>query len=378
MIKFLGSLSFALILIGCTLLFAIAGTLIESVSGSHQFAALFTYQNPFFRLLLWLYFVNILFSSLSRMPFQKKHLPFLSTHLGLLLLLVGLFCKNHFGLQGVCALSEGSGTSQILIPNSYALQIESPDKRSLIRLKPKKLGPLSLQHDDLELTLIEWTPHVEEKIEAIISFNAEGKHYTADLNQDAIYIYDKGYGGYAAFAKLPPNHPQSELIAPLTRSWRPLPLPTKREEATPRIRLLASSATHSEIGTFAYDKYGQKFKWPILGGSYLLRFQSHLKQLPIHLRLHSAQQINYPGTTTPYSYEAKLSFDSQEAILSMNHVYEKKGYRFYLANMIPAASGIQQVQIVVNYDPTKYFLTYPGAFFLVLGILLLYVKKRIC
>ena len=34
------------------------------------------------------------------------------------------------------------------------------------------------------------------------------------------------------------------------------------------------------------------------------------------------------------------------------------------------------LQIVVNYDPAKYWLTYPGAIILSLGILLLFWQKR--
>jgi hypothetical protein len=127
---------------------------------------------------------------------------------------------------------------------------------------------------------------------------------------------------------------------------------------------------------FSYDKYAQKLKWPILGGRYLIRFQSHRREIPIHLRLHAARQINYPGTNKPYSYEATVSFDGQEHKLSMNKVFEKNGYRFYLANLCASPSGMQHIQVVVNYDPAKYILTYPGAICLVLGALLLYLRKR--
>lgn len=440
MIKALGGLYFAIALIVCTLLVVIAGTFFESATSSHAFAARLTYQNPFFRLLLWLYFINILCAALSRYPFQTKHIPFLLTHLGLLLILLGVFVKNHVGVQGTVALAEGSGTNKCLLPDTYALHIESPKSSSLVELKQERLGPLQLKSDALELTLLEWTPHSEERLEGfikgdygylvglppfkvkekgateslktpeyaiyayqecdkdaitfpgtsslffitdsakkehLIAFNEKGERYDYDVNGDAYFVYNKGYGGYAFFAELPTHFPELELIAPITRSWKTLPLPKKREEATPRIRLLATSKKNSEIVTLNLDRYGQKFKWPILGGEYLIRFQSNQKELPIHMRLHAAKQINYPGTNQPYSYEATMIFDDQEEVtLSMNHVFEKKGYRFYLANLVAASSGIHHVQIVVNYDPAKYFLTYPGAILLALGAALLYLRKR--
>ena len=63
-----------------------------------------------------------------------------------------------------------------------------------------------------------------------------------------------------------------------------------------------------------------------------------------------------------------------ETILSMNHVHETwDGYRFYLSNITPVdESEPQRVQIVVNHDPAKYLLTYPGAVAVAIGIFLLF------
>ena len=57
----------------------------------------------------------------------------------------------------------------------------------------------------------------------------------------------------------------------------------------------------------------------------------------------------------------------------MNHVHETwDGYRFYLANMTPSEVGsVKKVQIIVNLDPGKYWLTYPGGIMVVVGSLLL-------
>lgn len=430
--KFLGSLYFAILLIVFTLLFVIAGTVLESLQDSHLYAARFTYHNPVFQLLLWLYFINILFSAVSRFPFKKKHIPFLLTHLGLLLLLMGVFIKNHFGTQGTLLLPEGSASSQILLPNSFALQIESPETKTWIGIKKNQLGPLS--NSLVQLTILEWTPHVEEHYEGfikdgwghviglppfelekplltthytlyatqtdnldtlvfpghaalylikdpdnqehIVAYTEQAERFSTPIHSDTFLIYNKGYGGYALFAELPPHFPQLELITPLTRKFISKPLPQKREELTPKIRLLVEEGDQKEVITLSYDRYSQKFKWPILGGKYLIRFQSNTKNIPVHLRLKSAKQINYPESNQPYSYEAKVLIDEKEATLNMNHVYEKQGYRFYLSNLSSSELGANHVQIVVNHDPAKYILTYPGSILLALGILLLYFQKR--
>ncbi len=60
----------------------------------------------------------------------------------------------------------------------------------------------------------------------------------------------------------------------------------------------------------------------------------------------------------------------------MNKVYESnEGYRFYLSNITPTDPGeVKTVQLTLNRDPFKGWLTYPGAIILTIGILLLFTK----
>ncbi len=426
--KQIGSVYFAIVLLGLTVLFVMAGTFLESWSGSHLYAAYFTYNSPLFQLLLWLYFVNILFATLRRLPFRLHHIPFIITHLGLLMILAGVLCKSHFGLQGSMGIAEGSGAERIFLPNTHALLVESPDGRRIFPLKPEmQSGPLSIK-------LVEWSEHSEESFEGflkgewghivglppipldgppletthytiqaahgepnaftftgkaslffvrdseekehLVAFNNRGERFIHPFDNQAFLIFDKGYGGYGVFAELPQTFPPIELTAPLTRLSKALPPHKKKEELIPRIRLLVSDQAQSELVTLTYDKFATGFKWPVLGGRYLMRFQSLEKVIPVHVRLRAARQINYPGTTQPYSFESDLLIDGEEATISMNRVYEKNGYRFYLANLLTPPMGAKRAQIVVNYDPVRYVLTYPGAVILALGMLLLYLRRR--
>lgn len=202
MLNFLGGIAFALILIGTTALLVIVGTFHEAI-----------YATLFFKILLSLFFINILCAALRRYPFQKKHIPFLICHLGLLLILAGALTKSLFGTQTSLSLMEG------------------------------------------------------ERIE-------------------------------------PPNIPHT-------------------------------------------------------------------------VRLRQARKIPYSGTDQPYSYEADLLVDEKEVTLSMNHVYHSDlGYRFYLSTIATSPERAKKIQLIVNRDPGKYILTYPGILFLSLGILLLFFRKK--
>ena len=99
-IKFLGSVYLAIILIALTALFVIWGTWLKSTTSSHLYASQLTYGSPFFVALLCGFFVNILVATLRRWPFKLKQIPFLITHLGLLMVLGGVILKMLMGTQG--------------------------------------------------------------------------------------------------------------------------------------------------------------------------------------------------------------------------------------------------------------------------------------
>ena len=105
MIRFLGSLYLTVPLLILTLILVAIATFLEGQTGSHALAEGWIYHHPFFYFLLSLYFVNILFSTFTRWPFKLRHIPFLITHMGLLMVILGVAIKGFFGVQGVMRLS---------------------------------------------------------------------------------------------------------------------------------------------------------------------------------------------------------------------------------------------------------------------------------
>ncbi len=162
-----------------------------------------------------------------------------------------------------------------------------------------------------------------------------------------------------------------------------VPPSSKLEDHFPLIKLVARKGELTQATHLSYDHYGTGLKWPILNGEYLVRFQPAYSAIPYRIRLRHARQINYPNSSQPYSFESDLiitdtrSGQQIEKTISMNHVHETwDGYRFYLASLTPPTEGaVKRVQIVVNHDPAKYWLTYPGAFLVSCGILLLFAMR---
>jgi len=163
---FLGSVHFAVTLIGAAALFVIAGTVLESKTGSHRFAAYYTYRHPAFLALLSLFFVNILFAALRRWPYRPGHIPFLMTHLGLLMTLSGVMIKNIFGLQGNMHIMEGSGSQEIFNEEAPVIKLwqKNPPSEAIYSLRTS--APFSFK--ELTLELLGYSPHVKENIETWI------------------------------------------------------------------------------------------------------------------------------------------------------------------------------------------------------------------
>jgi hypothetical protein len=170
------------------------------------------------------------------------------------------------------------------------------------------------------------------------------------------------------------------LETPIQRGYLPKPALVKIEENIPAVTVAVDHGGKREFIPLIYDKKATGLCWPCGNGEILLRYQPMVYQIPYHIRLRQARQVNYPNSTQPYSYEADLSVKDLrtgnvvEKTVSMNHVHETDdGYRFYLSSMYPPEEGsVKTIQIVANRDPAKYWMTYPGAVILTLGIVLLF------
>lgn len=478
---FIGGVHFAVTLIGVTALFVIAGTLIESLTESHRYAAFYTYRHPAFIALLILFFLNILLAALRRWPFKWHHIPFLLTHLGLLMIIGGTLIKQIYGIQGVMKIMEGSGSHEIALPETHALRIQKRDPADENKKIINDYDLFSLSHDsffpEIGIELIGYTPHVSEELETwikgpfgvitgltpfqtfswqdssspvplsakvrffpepdlpwnvyaiqvtdrekcekelikalkrnlatgsfcvvkdlngigLIAINPSGeiwKNTYDPKNLETFIVYDEGFGGYAAFASItfPGEQKKFTLETPITLKHNKVAPLKKMENNLPAALLRLKKGSLEEILSLSYDPQGLKLAWPALKGEYLLRYQSKVVKIPHHVRLRQARQINYPGSNQPYSFESDLLITDlrtgtlTESTISMNQVHETSdGYRFYLSNITPAdESDVKRIQLIVNYDPVKYYLTYPGGAVLSLGICLLfwlrpYRKKR--
>lgn len=432
LIFFMGGIRFTIILITLFALSVCAGTVIESKTGSHKIASRLIYSNPFFLMILWGIFLNILFATFKRYPFQKKHIPFLITHLGLLMIFGGSLLKISFGLQGTLTLKEGLSSDWVKLDDTYALSFRKKGENAWkqVALQRDLFGRLKTSYNigDIFISLKGFLPHGEEKFESwfkdgnlvflgnnpvplekatswgkytiiaakdpevikrelkslpalvfleepsglisALEVNEKGelKNQTYDpANLKDLYAYDEGFGGYTA----PFFLAAGEIEAPLTRKFKGLPSPVKAEEERPLVSIGLESGQVKDQLTLSF---ASPLASAALQGEYLVRFEPLRVKMDERIKLKQARATTHPNTNNPASYTAEIMAGNNSQKLSMNEVWENdSGMRFYLANMSPLdESVVKEVRLVVNHDPFKRILTYPGAIILALGIVLLF------
>ncbi len=126
------SLQLAVVLLVCLTLSLVVATTLESKYDTPT-AQFLVYRAPWFAFLLLLLGVNILAVALSRWPWKTRHIPFLSAHLGILLLLAGSWVTRQQGIDGMMRVSEGEEQSVVEIDEPQIL-LQSPKETRIFPL----------------------------------------------------------------------------------------------------------------------------------------------------------------------------------------------------------------------------------------------------
>jgi hypothetical protein len=115
--RFLASLKLAVtLLISLAIILGIA-TYIESIASADE-ARRLVYQTWWFSFVLIILAINVAFAALSRLPWKRRHVGFVVTHAGIILVLAGSLITQRWGFEGQMALVEGEQSSALLLGES--------------------------------------------------------------------------------------------------------------------------------------------------------------------------------------------------------------------------------------------------------------------
>ncbi len=105
--NFFSSIQLAIFLIAAMVTVFAAGTLIESAHGADA-ARLLVYDTNWLEALLLLLVINLTASAFSRWPWQKKHVGFVLTHLGIIVILAGSWATQRWMLDAQMPIQQGT------------------------------------------------------------------------------------------------------------------------------------------------------------------------------------------------------------------------------------------------------------------------------
>lgn len=133
---FFASLKLAVFLLITLAVTLASGTILESLHGAKA-AQQVVYHSPWFNGFLGVLGINVAAAALDRLPWQRRHIGFLLTHAGILLVLLGSWMTHRFAIDGELALAEGEKSSKVTLEEPL-LQVVIPgtDQGVIVPLKP--------------------------------------------------------------------------------------------------------------------------------------------------------------------------------------------------------------------------------------------------
>ncbi len=133
-IHWLGSLKLALILLATIAIACAVATFTES-GFSTKIAQAYIYKAPWFIVWLFVLCVNLFAVTLTRWPWERRHLGFIITHYGIITLLFGAVVGLQTGFEGNVTLRKESPPVTRVTTSRSIIQLESPADTYLY-LKP--------------------------------------------------------------------------------------------------------------------------------------------------------------------------------------------------------------------------------------------------
>ncbi len=125
MFRLIGSLQIAVVLLVLIAGVLAWGTIYEVRFGTAAVQR-FVYTAWWFQALLGFLALNLAVAALQRWPWQRRHLPFVLAHIGIILILIGGIIGGRYGIDGQLIVPEGESSSTLVMPRNV-LVVHQPN-----------------------------------------------------------------------------------------------------------------------------------------------------------------------------------------------------------------------------------------------------------
>lgn len=168
---FFASLQLAIGTIAALMIILAVGTIIESRFNADA-ARILVYDTPWLTLILVVLVLNLACSAADRLPWKKKHIGFVLTHLGIIIILAGSLATQKAAVDGQMSMTEGSSGKWVTLKEpmiyvySQAFKEErmTPFTERALRWKGKeKIARFQSEDKKAEIFLTQFYPNVKSE-----------------------------------------------------------------------------------------------------------------------------------------------------------------------------------------------------------------------
>ncbi len=168
-VRALASMKLAVVVLLSIAAITAAGTIVEAHFNDAQAASALVYRTPMMFLIMGLLSVNLIAVMIDRLPWKKKHLPFLFAHVGILVLLIGSLVTMKYGLDGSMRFGIGESNRFVVVPSADLQVWASYDGDRYTKLAEQavdflknspKEKPFKMSLDQGELEVLDFEPYM--------------------------------------------------------------------------------------------------------------------------------------------------------------------------------------------------------------------------
>lgn len=305
-VRVLGSLNFAVsLLVGLVVILSFT-TIGESIKGT-PFAQENFYRAHWFDFFLALVWINIFCATLTRIPFKKKHIGFVITHIGILTLLIGAFVSRQFGVEGQMTVFENEIKNKI-IGEGLTLLVRTPaGKETSYDLKQhKKTKPHALPTPEgtIPIDILKVVPHALAAKQLIENPARNGHNFAvkATLSSEMMGMKET----FILSMHDPDDlNPSVHTIGPALFKLEPDSPVADKKNSEQIAALILKQASSGRQTQFALPSTAQPVKWADTG----LTIQN-IRYTP-HAKVVGKQIVNDPGSI-PFNPAVEFDVLDQE------------------------------------------------------------------
>ena len=437
-IRFLSSLSLAVINLIVLALLSAIGTFIES-RYDLEHAQVWIYHAPWMKFALASLSLNLIAVLVHRWPWKKKHTPFISAHFGIVILIIGSIMTQEWGVDGSMRLEVNKMNQSVILPSKIFTVYSSFDGSSIqemhksvpqfITNPPSKKDPYVISLGSKKMYITDYHPYASSQIKYIpkedsgwfVSFSLTGLRakISESIYKEKKKPYTKNAVGLAHVVlgdhSYKPKEKNEIILIPkdkktiiyklvrgfkirksgtirkghkIDTGWMDLQFQLldfypseKKYNWTPLEYPQENSTSIIQVNFFNQQKWmplNSFLSFYSKDTVYTAGYMNQRKNIGTQIQLLRFDVEKYQGSSKAKEYKSIVRVGGQKkVVISMNEPLKHNGWTFYQSGFEENESGVVQASILaVNKDPGRW-IKYLGSFLIVFGIFgLFYFRKK--